>query len=979
MSFENGVFLPDPDPPPLISPSARGRRQGGSGAGGHRGSRPRQNHHSRSPRSIHHASEDIDHQQQQQTTMNGMFSFNPDAPSFQPFVTGTSSTSQNRNYAAPSSRQRPAVATFQSNPKSRGFLDILRKDNNNHKHRKGGGTGSSCDKEDDDNGPDGPDRDELSHRRKPTSRDQKPDIRNQRERLTDQLGRNAYDCMICVERVRRGWSIWSCMKCFNVFHLKCVSTWALSSKDEVGWRCPGCQSYYEDVPHEYRCFCGKTKNPENIRSDVPHGCGNTCGKVGSGGPECNHSCSLLCHPGPCPPCEAIQSRQVFRYLPQTYQLLTCHCKSENKSTLCDSSTSRVVAFSCGRPCDKLLSCQNHKCSDNCHVGACDPCSLSPEIVLRCPCGQTSVTEACRKCNIPPRKRCLDPIPVCGKVCGKSLPCGGSGVPHKCSALCHANPTCPTCPLLTNFKCRCGSKTFELSCAQYDPEKEYRCEKRCTKKKSCGRHKCNAKCCIDEDHICVIVCDRPLRCGNHNCSLLCHNGHCPPCRVVSFHELNCECGASVIYPPIPCGTKRPPCTMPCGREHDCDHPVLHHCHSDAQCPPCTMLTEKWCHGKHALRKNVMCHIKNVSCGMPCKRMLSCGRHECSRPCHPDSCLPPGNKCKLVCEKPNAECGHGCSSPCHDGQCPEIKCKVVSDVTCSCGRRQETMICWKREKEYDRLVCYMTNLELKQLRDAATTSSNGGKTENEISAEAVLSTIQAKIPKAQVLECDKECSRVERNRKMMAALQLEDPDATSTFGTPNYSEFLTSFAKKNPQFVENVHDRLTGLVVKAKRSKRKNETYGFESMNRDKRKIVHEYSDHFGCLSESFDEEPNRSVVCTASKDKSYLPAVSLVDAVFRPNICSERKNAFNDVEIFQNTKSQIMRPANGRMLQPGGSTLSPRGSGGMVALGCGGAALAPSTQPIKLAPSANSTFRNFAHPTTSETLPTLPGADFPPLS
>lgn len=54
-------------------------------------------------------------------------------------------------------------------------------------------------------------------------------------------------------------------------------------------------------------------------------------------------------------------------------------------------------------------------------------------------------------------------------------------------------------------------------------------------------------------------------------------------------------------------------------------------------------------------------------------------------------------------------------------------------------------------------------------------------------------------------------------MMAALQLEDPDATSTFGTPNYSEFLTSFAKKNPQFVENVHDRLTGLVVKAKRVK------------------------------------------------------------------------------------------------------------------------------------------------------------------
>lgn len=268
-----------------------------------------------------------------------------------------------------------------------------------------------------------------------------------------------------------------------------------------------------------KCCCGKTSAQVKCSSKTILTCRNVCDKLLNCGA---HNCTKLCHGGPCDPCAFIIELGMYTTLSRhylftfTYYLLVllnlawvffnssviakdapvhvilyvytciiyittaCHCKSENKSTLCDSSTSRVVAFSCGRPCDKLLSCQNHKCSDNCHVGACDPCSLSPEIVLRCPCGQTSVTEACRKCNIPPRKRCLDPIPVCGKVCGKSLPCGGSGVPHKCSALCHANPTCPTCPLLTNFKCRCGSKTFELSCAQYDPEKEYRCEKRCTK-------------------------------------------------------------------------------------------------------------------------------------------------------------------------------------------------------------------------------------------------------------------------------------------------------------------------------------------------------------------------------------------------------------------------------------------------------------------------------------------------------------------
>ena len=51
-----------------------------------------------------------------------------------------------------------------------------------------------------------------------------------------------------------------------------------------------------------------------------------------------------------------------------------------------------------------------------------------------------------------------------------------------------------------------------------------------------------------------------------------------------------------------------------------------------------------------------------------------------------------------------------------------------------------------------------------------------------------------------------------------------------------------------------------------------------MNREKRQFVHEYSDHFGVTSESFDNEPKRNVVATAFKDRSWLPSQSVVDVV-----------------------------------------------------------------------------------------------------
>src|SRR6185436_5745654 len=90
---------------------------------------------------------------------------------------------------------------------------------------------------------------------------------------------------------------WFCSTCWAVFHLHCAQKWARKSIADIGsgavntdrtWRCPGCQNKNTDIPTEYRCFCGKSKDPEVNRYITPHSCGNVCGRSR----ECPHSCVL---------------------------------------------------------------------------------------------------------------------------------------------------------------------------------------------------------------------------------------------------------------------------------------------------------------------------------------------------------------------------------------------------------------------------------------------------------------------------------------------------------------------------------------------------------------------------------------------------------------------------------------------------------------------------------------------------------------
>ncbi|NXX28956.1 NFX1 protein, partial [Nicator chloris] len=458
--------------------------------------------------------------------------------------------------------------------------------------------------------------------------------------LIEQLTTEKYECMVCCEVVRIVAPVWSCQNCYHVFHLNCIKKWARSPASQAedgnsGWRCPACQNASVQVPKTYTCFCGKVHNPEWNRNEIPHSCGELCGKRRQC-LDCPHLCNILCHPGPCPSCPALvtktcecgqtshsvrcgQSTKIHcsnvcgntlncgkhsctqvchagKCSPcQLTVQQVCYCGSNYKEVLCGSKEEffdGFGSFSCQNICGKKLNCGRHNCKQVCHPQPCQLCPRLPQVVYRCPCGQTPLSKLL-ELGCVERKICTDPIPSCGKTCGKPLSCGSYEFIHTCESLCHEGD-CRPCSHTSNIYCRCGFKKKVTAIT-------FMCDKRCNKKRSCGRHKCNEVCCVDTEHKCSLVCGRKLNCGLHRCEEPCHRGSCQTCWQTSFDELTCYCGESVIYPPVPCGTQPPECKKPCTRPHDCDHPVYHSCHSEEKCPPCTYLTQKWCMGKHEVKQ------------------------------------------------------------------------------------------------------------------------------------------------------------------------------------------------------------------------------------------------------------------------------------------------------------------------------------------------------------------------------------------
>ncbi|KAI9274326.1 hypothetical protein BDA99DRAFT_431911 [Phascolomyces articulosus] len=743
--------------------------------------------------------------------------------------------------------------------------------------------------------------------------------------LAQDLRTASYECMVCWDVVRQGHQTWSCDCCWAVFHLSCIKQWASKSLKETetnkpitAWRCPGCQHTRKAIPKDYICFCGKERNPDQSRYLTPHSCGQLCKKSRN----CPHECTLPCHPGPCPPCNAMGPTMF------------CFCGEHSRQARCVDTDYTVRGYSCEETCNELLGCEKHYCEDKCHLGLCKPCPIQedqmcycgkeerkatcgsghgivsgdhigyygcedicnrpfacgqhrcqkkchpqdsqpvicpydPAIVTTCPCGSTSITSLLDGVN---RSSCTDSIPTCTSTCAKQLPCG-----HTCNQTCHLGD-CPPCEELVQVPCRCRSSTFQATCASVceaaggEPPL---CDKICRSMRNCGRHQCKIQCCpaskqkgikksvrhAGTAHDCPEICGRKLSCGIHECKEPCHKGRCKPCLEATFDEVTCHCGRTRLEPPVRCGTKLPPCPHSCIREASCGHVrlVQHPCHADSEpCPPCVMLVARKCVCGKTELKNVPCYRESPRCGRICEKLLGCGRHRCTKTCHSGPCLTEGEACVQLCDGKRTKCGHSCNNKCHGATpCPEDQsCQTMIQVACKCGQNALQVPC------------------------NATKDSNGSKRE---------------------LSCNDFCAKVERNRRLASALEIERDSTsasplinTSSAHSPGtvtgedsiptsdelgyYDDTLCDFYLENIRWCKQTESMLIDFV-----NDQTKQVLHCKPMKSHFRKFIHRYSVHFNVATEAVDPEPYRNVVIRKTLGRTRMPSPLLSLAAHHPSM------------------------------------------------------------------------------------------------
>ncbi|KAI1399083.1 hypothetical protein F4819DRAFT_432171 [Hypoxylon fuscum] len=716
-------------------------------------------------------------------------------------------------------------------------------------------------------------------------------------RIQEDISNGQYECVICTNEVLPNSKVWSCSICWTVTHMSCVKKWFSnrtrnSEQDQSNWRCPGCNSPMTDEPATYHCWCSKEINPKSIPGIGPHSCGQTCSKPRA---TCPHPCPLECHAGPCPPCLLIgPSQSCFcgkhtstkrcgetdythgwschevcgDLLPcgehecqkechpglcgscEVPVLSHCYCGRESKEIPCEQRGEKQVSynygqvnaesditghthwgsFACEAVCGRLFDCGKHHCKKGCHTQDENEthCPFSPDLITHCPCGKTPLAEIMDM----PRESCQDPIFNCELICNKSLSCG-----HFCQDACHSG-SCAPCMQKMEISCRCGRTKTSSICHQGmvdTPE----CMRVCRAQLNCGRHEHGEHCCpgekkatervttrrknrnarftddeVEAEHICTRPCGRDLKCARHRCQQMCHKGPCPSCPEAIFEEISCDCGRTVLQPPQPCGTRPPECRFDCTRPRPCGHPQLsHNCHQEGeQCPKCPFLVEKRCIcGKKTL-KNQPCWFKDTRCGLPCGQKLKCGTHTCMKTCHRSGECEDvdiaGSRCKQPCGK-SRRCGHFDAEQCHaPSACKEDKpCPAKTFITCNCQRRKQEVKC--------------------------------------------MATKTNPSPQREMLTCDEECLRLQRNARLADALNI-DP-TTHMDGHVPYSDTTLRFYKDNAQFAQ-AYEREYRVFAADPTQK----TLRLKPMRSYQRAFLHSIAEDFGFDSESADPEPHRHV-------------------------------------------------------------------------------------------------------------------------
>lgn len=196
------------------------------------------------------------------------------------------------------------------------------------------------------------------------------------------------------------------------------------------------------------------------------------------------------------------------------------------------------------------------------------------------------------------------------------------------------------------------------------------------------------------------------------------------------------------------------------------------------------------------------------------------------------------CTQQCTGKREQCGHACTSKCHGlTQCPETQpCPAPIRVSCKCGQHSLQVPC------------------------NATAQSSGSKRE---------------------LACNDFCAKVERNRKLAQALEIDEDreePALTTDDLGYYDDTLCEYYVDNSSTCKQVESMLIGFC-----NDKTKQTLHCKPMKSHLRKFLHRYCVHFNLATEAVDPEPFRSVVIRKTLGDCRIPTPLLSVAAHHPSM------------------------------------------------------------------------------------------------
>ncbi|KAG6008329.1 hypothetical protein E4U21_004655 [Claviceps maximensis] len=345
--------------------------------------------------------------------------------------------------------------------------------------------------------------------------------------------------------------------------------------------------------------------------------------------------------------------------------------------------------------------------------------------------------------------------------------------------------------------------------------------------------------------------------------MCHRGPCPSCPEAIFTEISCDCGRTTLQPPQPCGSRPPECRFNCQRRPNCGHPAIeHNCHSgDISCPKCPFLVERWCScGKEKLHSQP-CHVREARCGRVCDKILKCGLHKCKNLCHRtgecEDFASAEKHCKQPCGKRKLLCEHLCQNTCH-GQ-TRTSCLILTAAALSLKLRY-----WDQEANKKISVCD----ESSACTAKAAISCPCGLRQQQVKC---LASSLNPTPSRPDIKCDDECLRLERNRRLAVALNI-DPASHQNDHVP-YTDLTLKLFKENASWAE-FQEREFRVFAKSPNETR----LRFKPMISTLRQFLHNLAKDYGLESKSEDIEPYRYVVVFKGLRFASAPLKTLAQCV-----------------------------------------------------------------------------------------------------